>query len=233
MTELYKFTGVHLENSERILSFVLSTGEARLLQLSSKVEKDEVLNLATGVVDCETGLIEIIVGDRRRENRKKLGEHGERRRSEESRPPAAWQALRVSRPGRVGWVAGSGGLISNLKIWENVTLPLWYHSAYEEVETEKNLIYWLNLLGVEENTFPELMAALPHNLEPWQRKLAGLLRALLQMPRVLVVDAMLFEDVKARIAQKWITALDAYAVQGRTVLVVSDKATTLPWKKIE
>ncbi|MFA6016177.1 MAG: hypothetical protein WC742_14035 [Gallionellaceae bacterium] len=232
MTGLFKFTEVHLENSGRILSFVLSSGETQLLQLSAKVEKDEVLNLATGVVDCESGLIEIILGERRRENRKKLGAQGERRKGD-SRPPAEWQALRDSRPGRVGWVAGSGGLISNLKIWENVTLPLWYHASHEEAETEKNMIYWLNLLGVEENTFAELMAALPHNLEPWQRKLAGLLRALLQMPRVLIVDALLFEDVKARIAQKWIAALDAYVSQGRAVLVVSDKATTLPWKKIE
>jgi ABC-type ATPase involved in cell division len=77
------------------------------------------------------------------------------------------------------------------------------------------------------------MAAPPFALEPWQRKLAGLLRALVQMPRVLVVDAVVFEDVNARMAQSWISALEAYAAQGRAVLVLTDKATVLPWQKIE
>jgi hypothetical protein len=53
------------------------------------------------------------------------------------------------------------------------------------------------------------------------------------MPRVLVVDAVVFEDVKAHLASRWIAALESYAAQGRTVLVIADKATTLPWKKIE
>jgi hypothetical protein len=44
---------------------------------------------------------------------------------------------------------------------------------------------------------------------------------------------VLFEEVKARLASNWVAALEAFAAQGRTVLVVADKATVLPWKKIE
>jgi len=59
------------------------------------------------------------------------------------------------------------------------------------------------------------------------------LRALVQMPKVLVVDAVVFEDVNEHFAQSWVTALEAYATQGHAVLVMADKATTLPWEKIE
>ena len=50
---------------------------------------------------------------------------------------------------------------------------------------------------------------------------------------VLVVDGALFNDVKARLADCWIAALESYAAEGRAVLVMTDKATTLPWKQIE
>ena len=94
-------------------------------------------------------------------------------------------------------------------------------------------MHWLSILGLEPDAFAEFMVAQPHSVEPWQRKLAGLLRALVQMPRVLVVDAVVFEDVNTRLARSWMTALEAYGAQGRTVLVMADKATTLPWEKIE
>ncbi len=144
-----------------------------------------------------------------------------------------WQSLSESHPGRVGWVAANGGLISNLKIWENVTLPLWYHEKREENETEQNVTHWLGALGMEQDAFAEFMAASPFSSELWQRKLAGLLRALVQMPTVLVVDAVVFENVKEHWSQSWITALEAYAAQGHAVLVIADKAMALPWKKIE
>jgi phospholipid/cholesterol/gamma-HCH transport system ATP-binding protein len=130
-------------------------------------------------------------------------------------------------------VAANGGLISNLKIWENISLPLWYHSKRDIQETEKNVEYWLTILAIDPADCADFMGSPPHSVEPWQRKLAGLLRALVQMPRVLVVDAGLFEDVKTRIAQVWITALENYASQDRAVLVLADKATVLPWQKIE
>jgi len=144
-----------------------------------------------------------------------------------------WTALQQARLGRVGWVAGNGGLISNLKVWENVTLPLWFHAPYETLETEQRVCYWLASLGLEPASFSELMAAPPSTLAAWQKKLAGLLRALVQMPRVLIVDAAVFEEVRADMAQHWIDSLETFAQQGRAVLVLADKATVLPWRKIE
>lgn len=232
MTERFKFIDVRCEGSDRAYSFTLHSGETRLLQLSSKAEKNAMIDLAIGETVCRDGTIEILQGDRRRSNTVNTDPQGERRRNNEPFP-MIWQPLGASLSNRVGWVAANGGLISNLKIWENVTLPLWYHARCEVVEAEHSVTKWLGVLGIEQDEFAEFMAASPYSIEPWQRKLAGLLRALMQMPQVLVVDADVFEDVKESLARRWITALEIYAAQGRTVLAIADKATTLPWKKIE
>lgn len=232
MVELYRFADVRLEGSERKLSFTLLAGEARLLQLSSKEEKESLIELALGDALCQEGSVDIVQGERRALRSATLP-HGKDRRRKSQPMPLIWKPLHQSRPGRVGWVAANGGLISNLKVWENATLPLWYHARYEVVETEQRVLHWLEALGLQQEEFEKFMAAPPSSLELWQRKLAGLLRALVLMPRLIVVDAVIFEDIKARLAQKWITALEEYAAHGRAVLVITDKATTLPWKKIE
>jgi ABC-type ATPase involved in cell division len=232
MTELFRFVDVRCEGSDRVHSFTLHSGETRLLQLSSKAEKEAMIDLAIGETVCGEGSIEIVQGDRRRNRLANIGPHGERRRNDEPLP-MIWQPLGASLYFRVGWVAADGGLISNLKIWENVTLPLWYHAKRDVVEAEHNVTDWLDVLGVEQDEFAGFMAASPYSLEPWQRKLAGLLRALVQMPRVLVVDADVFRDVEGSLVRSWLTALEVYAAQGRTVLAIADKATALHWEKIE
>lgn len=232
MTEIYRFLDVRFEGSDRTLTFTMHSGQTRLLQLLDKAEKEAVIDLAIGETSCLAGDIQIIQGDRRaaKVSVKMLQTD---RRLKSDRAPVIWCSIETSRVGRVGWVAANGGLISNLKVWENVTLPLWYHTKRDAAETEISVEYWLPLLGLDPTVFAEFMAAPPHSIQPWQRKLAGLLRALVQMPRVLIVDAGVFEDVKARIAQNWISALELYASHGRAVLVLADKATVLPWQKIE
>jgi ABC-type transporter Mla maintaining outer membrane lipid asymmetry ATPase subunit MlaF len=141
--------------------------------------------------------------------------------------------LRDGKPGSVGWVAANGGLISNLKVWENVTLPLWYHAGHAVAETEQRVVYWLSALGVAEDEREAFMEAMPDRLGSSQRKLAGLLRGLVQMPLVLVVDTALFDGVAPQQMAVWTGALETYAAQGRAVLAVADRGTALPWQIIE
>ena len=89
-------------------------------------------------------------------------------------------------PGSIGWVPENGGLISNLKTWENVTLPLWYHGKRRVAETEEKTARWLAALGVEEQAMAAFMASPPGRLSTLERKRAGLLRGLLLAPRALV-----------------------------------------------
>jgi phospholipid/cholesterol/gamma-HCH transport system ATP-binding protein len=220
MTELFRFTEVGCEDGDRVYSFTLHSGETRLLQLTSNASKNVLIAMALGETGCRAGKIEIALGDKKKH-------------SPANHLAVTWQPLGASRPGRVGWVAANGGLISNLKIWENVTLPLWYHTRHEVIETERNIVHWLGELGLEQEAHAEFMAAAPHTIELWQRKLAGLLRALVEMPLVLVVDALLFDDVGERLELRWIKALETYASKGHAVLVIADKETNLPWKKIE
>lgn len=232
MDPLFRFVDARCEGSDRAHTFTLHAGETRLLQLSSRQEKKTTIDSAIGEAVCEGGSIEIVQGERRHKIKSVIGKFGERRHN--SGPvPLIWQPVSASLPGRAGWVAATGGLISNLRIWENVTLPLWFHSRRDVAETEQRVQNWLGMLGMQQDAFAEFMAAQPYAVEPWQRKLAGLLRALLQLSPVLVVDAELFEDVKTRLANSWVMALESYAAEGRAVLAIADKATTLPWTKFE
>ncbi len=232
MTALYRFLEVRCKDSAHAYTFTLHSGDTRLLQLSGKAEKEAIIEFAVSETLCDEGSIEITLEDRRHAHKEHSPFEMERRQSKQS-ASEVWGLLQDSRLGRVGWVAANGGLISNLKVWENVTLPLWYHSRHDVAETEKNVQYWLTKLGLEPSFFAEFMAAPPFGIELWQRKLAGLLRGLLLMPRILVVDAGLFEDINTCLAQNWISALDEYASHGGAVLVLADKATLLPWEKIK
>jgi hypothetical protein len=231
MAALSKFIDVRCEGSDRTHTFTLNSGELRLLELASQREKISMIDCAVGGTVCSKGSIEILQGDRRYHDAPVVGPFGNRRRNS-GHMPTLWQPVSAS-TGRAGWVAANGGLISNLRVWENVTLPLWYHGRRDVVATEQSVVHWLGLLGLEKNEFADFMVAQPHAIEPWQRKLAGLLRALLQKSVVLVVDAALFEDVRSRLVNCWIMALETYAAEGRSVLAISDKATNLGWQKIE
>ena len=200
------------------------------MQLSSRREKSDMIDCAIGEIACAAGSIEVVQGERRRLKALVIGKFVERRHNN-GPMPLIWQPVSAGQPGRVAWVAANGGLISNLRIWENVTLPLWYHARRDANETEQNVRHWLGMLGLEQGEFAGFMVAQPHGVESWQRKLAGLLRALLQSSPVLVVDAALFEDAGERFVNCWIKALESYVDEGRAVLVIADKPTALAWEK--
>ncbi|MEO6974643.1 MAG: hypothetical protein ABI144_02060 [Gallionella sp.] len=202
----------------------------RLWQLASGAEKNAMIDSAIGVTLCTEGDIQIVQGERRHKKIAVKAAVGERRQHD-GPLPVIWQPVHTSR--NVAWVAADGGLISNLRIWENVTLPVWYHDRREVMETEQNIRHSLGVLGLRQDEFGAFMVAQPDRIESWQRKLAGLLRGLLQKSPVMVVDAALFDDVNARLAGCWMSALESCAAEGRAVLVMSDRATALPWEKIE
>ena len=138
-------------------------------------------------------------------------------------------------PGCIGWVPANGGLISNLKTWENITLPLWYHGKYMPRQAEENVRRWLGILKLDEGEWSDFMASQPALLETWERKLAGLLRGLAQAPVLLVVDGALFDGVAEAVLQYWVQTLETFVreVEERAVLVITDQTALLPWRKIE
>lgn len=82
---------------------------------------------------------------------------------------------------QIGVVPSTGGLLSNLKFWENITLPLMYHSGVVTAEDEKNALDYLSRLGYAGN-----IMALPAHLSHYERRVAALVRVFLQQPRIVV-----------------------------------------------
>jgi phospholipid/cholesterol/gamma-HCH transport system ATP-binding protein len=82
---------------------------------------------------------------------------------------------------QIGVVPSNGGLVSNLKLWENITLPLLYHSGVVTPENEKNALDYLARLGYSGN-----IMALPAHLTHSERRVAALVRVFLQQPGIVL-----------------------------------------------
>lgn len=205
MAALLEFSNVACEGIEG-LSFTLAAGEARVLQAGSEAGKAVLIDLALGERDYDAGGIHF-----------------------QGHP------LERAEPGQIGWVPADGGLISNLKTWENVTLPLWYHGKGLPPEVDAFIARWLAALGMEKQAWADFMARPAAQLKPQERKLAGLLRGLLQAPALLVVDAALFEGLDQASRQAWAAALETHLHEagGRALLAVAHGAASLPWITME
>lgn len=210
MSPVLKVQGVRAGGAGDILDFELSQGDLRVWQCEAAA-LPQLADWFTGAAVPESGGLQI------------------------AQPGAAapsWEPLHQARPGRVAWVAGNGGLISNLKIWENVTLPRWYHFRRDARETEAAVRTWLPQLGLAEDEFAAFMAAPPARLPLWQCQVAGMLRALVQQPQLMVLEAELFFDQAPERLENWRNALEQYAAQGGCVLVLGWHPVPLGWPAI-
>ena len=73
---------------------------------------------------------------------------------------------------RIGIVPSNGGLVSNLKVWENITLPLLYHCGGVTIEEEQTALSYLADLGYSGNVM-----AMPAHLSRHERQIIALVRA--------------------------------------------------------
>ena len=87
---------------------------------------------------------------------------------------------------RIGVVYPSGGLVSNLKVWENLTLPLAYHTPLGEDEIESRGRSVLARLG-----YTGGLMELPGHLTLFQKKLIGFGRAMLTDPLLMLYESPL------------------------------------------
>jgi ABC-type transporter Mla maintaining outer membrane lipid asymmetry ATPase subunit MlaF len=88
---------------------------------------------------------------------------------------------------RVGFVPASGGLMSSLNAWENISLPLAYHAPQKLAGALAEVHALLgDLGGVDDN----LLGKLPEHMTLYERRLAAYLRSLLEKPELLVVESL-------------------------------------------
>ncbi len=89
---------------------------------------------------------------------------------------------------QIGIVPSNGGLVSNLKVWENITLPIIYHSGGVTAEEEQTALSYLTTLGYSGN-----IMALPAHLSLHEKRNIALVRAFLSRPRIIIYSNC-FED---------------------------------------
>ncbi len=147
----------HDESPERV--WVEAPGEHQL----SCVYKDELLAAMQDLMPRDGARLVVLGADVR-----ELGEA---------------ERARLAR--RVGFVPANGGLMSSLNAWENISLPLAYHTPHKLAGALADVHALLEELG---GVDPSLLGKLPEHMTLYERRLAAYLRALLESPDLLVAE---------------------------------------------
>ena len=89
----------------------------------------------------------------------------------------------------IGIITAQSNLISNLKVWENITLPLLYHHGIIPPEIADQAMQLLEKFGLKNSLW-----SLPAHLSHPQRIIVAFIRAIIVAPRLLIyVDC--FDDI--------------------------------------
>lgn len=125
---------------------------------------------------------------------------------------------------RMGVIYANGGLISNLKIWENVTLPLLYQSRLTAGQIEE-----MGLAALKRAGYVEKLMQLPGLISFHQKKMAGFARGMLTDPELMVYESPLL-GLNQEERQFFINAaLDFHqAKDGRTSIFISSNPEIIP-----
>ncbi len=87
-------------------------------------------------------------------------------------------------------VPADGGLIGNLKVWENLVLPAAYHGSPRNSDLEPIAAAVLAGFGISGASFEALCTTLPDHLDRFERRLCAFVRAMLTQPRLMVYDSL-------------------------------------------
>ena len=87
-------------------------------------------------------------------------------------------------------VRADGGLIGNLKAWENLVLPATYHTNARVLDLEANARHLFAEFGVSGADFERLCSRLPEELNRFERRLCAFVRAMLTEPQFVVYDSL-------------------------------------------
>lgn len=124
----------------------------------------------------------------------------------------------------IGVVWNYGGLVSNLKVWENLSIPASYHCGVRPEALEGKILAIYKRLG-RDVLLPEYMAKLPGPLPINEKKLISFVRAILIEPKVIIYDA-LFEGFDLKMLRSLSAIMADFHAENRnrtTVYVGSDQ----------
>lgn len=88
-------------------------------------------------------------------------------------------------------VASNGGLISNLRVWENIVLPAQYHAIEVGGKLDDAVADILDKCGLrDEESLSQLLRKSPDQLSLYEKRLVGFVRAMLMSPEMMVYDSL-------------------------------------------
>lgn len=128
----------------------------------------------------------------------------------------------------IGMVWSYGGLVSNLKVWENIALPVWYHRSIRPQDAEKRVLEIFGLMGEGASHLMDHMGSLPGPLPLHEKRMIGTVRAILMEPELMIYDS-LFEGVSADMAEGALRLTTSFHSErpGRTSVYVSSDEDSL------
>jgi ABC-type transporter Mla maintaining outer membrane lipid asymmetry ATPase subunit MlaF len=159
-----KFDEVIADELVNSLSFQVPAGSLGAIVTSRQVENDLQVRLVLGLEKFTAGSITVLGEDVGGASDKSL------------------LSLRT----RVAVVFPTGGLVSNLKVWENLVLPLQYHALYPPAEIEERGMAMLRAVR-----YKGALMELPGHLSLYEKRLIGLARAMLTNPELIIYNAIL------------------------------------------
>lgn len=129
---------------------------------------------------------------------------------------------------RIGVVLEYGGIISNLKVWENIILSVWHHRGKGPRDIEERVTEIFKEMGMDPSYLKELMERLPGLLPVYEKRLIGLVRAMLMEPDLMVYDSI-FEGLNPEMLEGLIKLTERFHLekQGRTSIYISSNSLSI------
>lgn len=130
------------------------------------------------------------------------------------------QALSLYRS--VGIIPADGGIISNLKVWENIVLPVWYHKGRSPGQVEDEVIDIYIRLGFDRSQLPDYLSKQSELLPAYEKRIIAMVRSMLMEPKVMVYDS-LFSGVNQQMGQRIFELTDKFQTENpdRTTVYLS------------
>jgi ABC-type transporter Mla maintaining outer membrane lipid asymmetry ATPase subunit MlaF len=136
---------------------------------------------------------------------------------------------RLAIAARTAFVHPRGGLLLNLRVWENIVLPLRHHRRQIDTDAlEAEILAAFAAAGIDEPAASRILAARTDDLAPHEILLTLLLRAFCMKPALIICEAA-FDGLPAHARDTASRLLDhtAACCPGLALLTIGDSPATL------
>lgn len=127
-------------------------------------------------------------------------------------------------PMRVAYLDDDATFIANLRVWENLVLPLWRREGGRLARYEQDVVALFDLIEMPQEARERLVKQLPAMLSLSERRLLLLMRAILLMPECVIIEEMLWRELSSAGAESAHAKLFARVLSSPCVLVVASSA---------